>query len=225
MCRQLLSPPANFPTSPSDSVTTAPVTGNGDMAITVGGASSALQFYVGKADFWGVEHGIIMPVGSLTLSASALSGSSYALNQNVGPATVTGNFVNGCSKFVGDLVGGERGEHSGDPVEQQRTSPLSLTSQLLDGFAGSTGNPATYGSTNNSTWLNVSPDTVYVELGNQLHNAAGTAPFTGKIADLRLYNQALSGSTLANLDGNGVPTPLLRWSTTNQGTRHWWAAV
>ena len=27
----------------------------------------------------------------------------------------------------------------------------------------------------------------------------------------------MSGATLANLDGNGVPTPLLRWSTTNPG--------
>ena len=212
------SPPANFPTSPSDSVTAAPVTGNGDMAITVGGASSALQFYVGKADFWGVEHGIIMPVGSLTLSASALSGSSYALSQNVGPATVTGNFVTAASSLSVTSWVASAENTAVIQLNNNGTSPLSLTSQLLDGFAGSTGNPATYGSTNNSTWLNVSPDTVYIELGNQMHNAAGTAPFTGRIADLRLYNQALSGSTLASLDGNGVPTPLLRWSTTNQGT-------
>ena len=73
------------------------------------------------------------------------------------------------------------------------TRRLSLTSQLLDGLAGSAGNPATYGSTNNSTWLNVSPDTVYLELGNQLHNVACSAPFTGKIADLRLYQSGLVG--------------------------------
>ena len=59
---------------------------------------------------------------------------------------------------------------------------------MIDGFAGTTGNPATYGATNNSTWLYVSPDTVYLELGNQLHNQFGAAPFTGRIADLRLYN-------------------------------------
>ena len=211
------SPPANFPTAGNDSVTTAPVTGNGDLAITVGGASSALQFYVGKADFWGVEHGIIMPVGSLTLSAPALSGSSYALNQNVGPATVTGNFINGNSALTVSSWVANSENTAVIQLNNSGTSPLSLTSQLLDGFAGSKGNPATYGSTNNSTWLNVSPDMVYVELGNQLHNAAGTAPFTGKIADLRLYNQALSGATLANLDGVSVPTPLLRWSTTNMG--------
>jgi hypothetical protein len=209
------SPPANLPTS---AVTRAPVTGNGDMAITVGGASSALQFYVGNADFWGVLRGAIMPVGSLTLSAPALSGSSYALNQNVGPATVTGNFVNGSSGLSVTSWVASAENTAVIQLNNTGTSPLSLSSQLLDGFAGSAGNPATYGVTNNSTWLSVSPDTVYLELGNQLHNLSGTAPFTGKIADLRLYNQALTGSTLANLDGNGVPTPLLRWSTTNQGT-------
>jgi len=209
------APPANLVTI---SVTGGLVTGNGDMAITVGGASSALQFYVGKADFWGVLRGAIMPVGSLTLSASALSGSTYALNQNVGPATVTGSFVNGASALAVTSWVASAENTAVIQLNNSGTTPLVLTSQLLDGLAGSAGNPATYGSTNNSTWLNVSPDSVYVELGNQLHNSLGTAPFTGKIADLRLYNQALSGATLANLDGVGVPTSLLRWSTTNMGT-------
>ncbi len=45
------SPPTQLPTT---SVTDAAVTGNGDMAIMVGGPASALSFYVGKSDFWGV---------------------------------------------------------------------------------------------------------------------------------------------------------------------------
>ena len=210
------SPPANL--TGNIGVTTAPVTGNGDMAIIVGEASSALRFYVGKADFFGVLRGAIMPVGSLVLNAPALSGSSYALNQNVGPATITGNFVNGASALSVTSWVASAENTAVIQLKNNGTSPLSLSSQLLDGLASSAGNPGTYGSTNNSTWLNVSPDTVYLELGNQLHNTLGTAPFTGRIADLRLYNQALSGATLANLDGNGVPTPLLRWSTTNNGT-------
>jgi guanyl-specific ribonuclease Sa len=198
-------------------VTTAPVTGNGDMAIIVGEPSSALRFYVGKADFFGVLRGAIMPVGSLVLNAPALSGSSYALNQNVGPATITGNFVNGTSALSVTSWVASAENTAVIQLNNTGTSPLSLSSQLLDGFASSAGNPATYGATNNSTWLNVSPDTVYLELGNQLHNELGTAPFTGRIADLRLFNQVLPGATLANLDGVGVPTPLLRWSTTNMG--------
>jgi hypothetical protein len=183
-------------------VTGGLVTGNGDLAITVGGPSSALQFYVGKADFFGVLRGAIMPVGSLTLSASALSGSSYALNENVGPATVTGSFVNGTSSLVVTSWVASAENTAVIQLNNTGTSPLALTSQLLDGLAGSAGNPGTYGSTNNSTWLNVSPDSVYVELGNQLHNSLGTAPFTGKIADMRLYNQALSGG-YAGQSGRG----------------------
>ncbi len=209
------APPANLVSS---KVTGGLVTGNGDMAITVGGPSSALKFYVGKADFFGVLRGAIMPVGSLTLSAPALNGSSYLLNQNVGPATVTGAFANGNSSLSVTSWVASAENTTVIQLNNTGSQPLTLTSQLLDGFAGSAGNPATYGSTNNSTWLNVSPDTVYVELGNQLHNAFGTAPFTGKIADLRVFNQALSGPTLAALDNVGAPTPLLRWATTNMGT-------
>ena len=59
-------------TPSSSSVVNAPVAGNGDMALIVGGPSTSLSFCVGKADFWGVEHGVIMPVGSLVLNAPAL---------------------------------------------------------------------------------------------------------------------------------------------------------
>ena len=80
-------------TTSSPTVVNAPVVGNGDMALMIGGPSRSLSFCVGKSDFWGVEHGVIMPVGSLVLQVPALSGSSYSLVQNVGAATVTGSFT------------------------------------------------------------------------------------------------------------------------------------
>jgi hypothetical protein len=208
------APPTKLP---SNLVTGAPVVANGDLTCVVGGPSTNLQFYFSKADFWGVLRGAIQPVGSLVLTAPAFSGSSYALNENIGPATLTGAFANGAASLTLTSWVASAENTTVIQLNNNGSSPLSLTSQMLDGFAGTTGNPATYGSTNNSTWLKVSPDTVYLELGNELHNQFGAAPFTGKIADLRLYNQALSGTTLGNLDGVGVPTPLLRWSTTNTG--------
>jgi len=207
------APPANLVSSTQ---TGGAVTGNGDLAIIVGGASSSLDFYVGKSDFWGVERGSIMPVGTLVLSASALSGSSYSLNQNVGPATLTGAFVNGSSALSVTSWVASAENTAVIQLNNTGTSSLSLTSQLLDGLAGSAGNPATYGSTNNSTWLYVSPDTVYLELGNHLHMSS-SAPFTGKIADLRFFNQVLPGSTLATIDSPSAPVPLLQWQTTNMG--------
>ncbi len=210
------APPRHLVT---DKVTDGAVTGNGDLAITVGGPSSALKFYVGKADFWGVLRGAIMPVGSLTLIAPALKGSSYSLNENVGLATITGDFANeACGLSVTSWVATAENTVV-IQLKNPGLQPLALSSQLVDGFAGSAGNPATYGATSNSTWLHVSPDTVFLELGNQLHNVLGTAPFTGRIADVRLFNEALSGTKLASLDDTGVsaPSALLRWTAVNPG--------
>ncbi len=211
------APPVHLVT---DKVTDGMVAGNGDLAITVGGESSALKFYVGKADFWGVLRGAIMPVGTLTLNTPALNGSSYSLDEHVGAATVTGNFVNGASALSVTSWVATAENTAVIQLKNTGTQPLALSSQLVDGFASSPGNPATYGATNNSTWLHVSPDSVFFELGNQLHNVLGTAPFTGKIADVRLFNQALSGTTLASLDdtGKSVPPALLRWTAVNPGT-------
>jgi hypothetical protein len=206
----------------TDKVTGAPVTGNGDLAITVGGAASALKFYVGKTDFWGVLRGAIMPVGSLTLNVPALKGGTYSLNENVGPATVTGTFKkDGYGLSVMSWVA--TAENTAViQLKNVGKQPLTLSSQLLDGFAGSAGNPATYGSTKNSTWLNVSPDTVYFELGSQKHNvlAASAPSFNGRIADVRLFDEALSGEALATPDYVDAlaPKPLLIWTATNPGT-------
>jgi hypothetical protein len=209
------SPPVLLP---SNGLTDAPVIGNGDLGVTIGGPASALRFYVGKADFWGVLRGAVMPVGNLTLSAPALSGASYALSQNVGPATITGSFANGSSSLA--LTSWVATSENTAVIQLTNTGSqtLALSSQLLDGFANSAGNPATYGSSTNSTWLNVSPDTVNLELGNQDFNANGNSPFTGAIADLRVYNQALSGPTLYAPETNNAPAPLLRWSASNPGT-------
>ena len=212
------APPRHLVT---DKVTDGAVTGNGDLAITVGGPSSALKFFVGKADFWGVLHGSIMPVGSLTLNVPVLKGGSYSLNENIGPATVTGTFVKeGYGLSVTSWVATKENT-AVIQLNNVGTQPLTLSSQLLDGFAGSVGNPATYGSTNNSTWLNVSPDTVYLELGNQMHNvlAAGAPSFNGRIADVRLFDRALSGTLLAALDSVDAPAvpPLLQWTATRPG--------
>ena len=209
------APPPNLVTT---STTGGAVTGNGDMALIVGGDSKALKFYIGKADFFGVLRGAIQPVGSLTLLVPSLNGSSYALHQNVGPATITGEFTNvdyglTLTSWVATS------ENTGViHLRNTGTKPLSFGTLLEEGFSGSTGNPATYGATTNATWVKVSPDTVYLELGNQLHNALGTSPFEGRIADFRLFDKALDGTSLMRFDSNpnfpwkGPIQPMLSWS-------------
>ena len=75
-------PPANVPT---DKTPDAPLTGNGDIGLTVGGDPGQLQFYFGKNDFWRAYPvypggGIALP-GGLNLTINALKGASYYAEQ------------------------------------------------------------------------------------------------------------------------------------------------
>ena len=202
-------------TPSSASVVNAPVVGNGDMALMIGGPSQSLSFCVGKSDFWGVEHGVIMPVGKLLLSTPALSTGTYSLIENVGPATITGKFTSG--NFELTLTSWIATSQNTAFIQLNNTGsqPLTFSSQLLDGL-GTSGNPGTFGSSTNSTWLNVSPDSVNLEIGNHL-NVGSTAPLQGSIADVQIFNQALSGTDLNALGTPGGDSSLLQWTATNTG--------
>jgi len=202
------------PSSPT--VVNAPVVGNGDLGLMIGGPSTSLSFCVGKSDFWGVEHGVIMPVGSLVLQAPVLSGSSYSLVQNAGAATVTGSFATG--GYGLGLCAWTAVSQNTAFIQLTNTGSQSLTlsSHLLDAY-GTAGNPGTLGCSNNATWLNVSPDAVYLELGNHL-NIGSSAPLQGRIADLQIFSQPLSSAQLNALETAGAVPALLRWTATNLGT-------
>src|SRR5215469_10564638 len=139
---------SSISTPSSGGVVNAPVTGNGDMALMIGGPSTSLSFCVGKADFWGVEHGVIMPVGSLVLNASALSGSSYSVTENVGAATVSGAFTAGSSglSFSSWIAASQNTAFI--LLTNTGSSALTLSSKLLDAY-GTAGNPGTLGTSTN----------------------------------------------------------------------------
>jgi fibronectin type 3 domain-containing protein len=200
----------------SGTMVNAPVVGNGDLGLMIGGAANSLNFVVGKADFWGVQHGVIMPVGKLVLNASALSGSSYSLIENVGAATVTGAFSTGSYGLGLNSWIATSQNTAFIQLTNTGTQPLTFSSQLQDAY-GTTGNPATLGYSAASTWLQASPDAVYMELGNHTH-IGSTAPLTGRIADLQIFNQALSSAQLNALETPSAVPCLLQWAGTNQGT-------
>ena len=202
------------PSSPT--MVNAPVVGNGDMALIIGGPSTSLSFCVGKSDFWGVQHGVIMPVGKLLLSASALSGSSYSLVENVGAATVTGSFTAGSSSLGLNSWIATSQNTAFIQLTNTGSAPLTFTSQLRDAY-GTSGNPGTLGYLTNSTWLDVSPDAVYLELGNHTH-IGSSAPLTGRIADMQIFDQALTTAQLNALETPSAVPPLLQWTATNVGT-------
>jgi hypothetical protein len=203
-------------TPSSGGVVNAPVVGNGDMALMLGGPAQSLSFCVGKSDFWGVEHGVIMPVGSLLLNIPSLSGSSYSLVENVGAATITGKFMSSTSELSLTSWLAVSQNTAFIQLSNSGSQPLTLSSSLLDGF-GTLGNQGTFGFTTNSTWLNVSPDSVNIEIGNHL-NVNSTAPLTGRVARVQIFNQALSGAGLDSLGTSDAAGSLLQWAATNTGT-------
>jgi hypothetical protein len=204
------SPPKG---TPSAKMPDGPVTGNGDLGLVVGGPPDLLRFYLGKADFFGVLNGRVMPVGSLALNIPELKDGSYHMEQAIGNATLTGKFTasGGAELSVKSWI-----PHSQNllvvELTNTGTEPLTISSQLLDG-ASTPGNTATYQSAPEGTALRVSPDSWQMELGNFLeHHGDKIIPhgvFQGDMADVRIYEQALPEATLDALDDPTAPKPYL----------------
>jgi hypothetical protein len=181
----------------------------------MGGSPDHQFFYLGKADFFGVLRGGIMPVGSLSLDIPELRGSAYHVDENIGSATLAGKFANkdGTKLSLNFWI---------SPTENlivielnnTGTQALNFSSSLLDGFS-TNGNQATYSSSANSTSLKVSPDTVNIEIGNRHHGGKAGA-FQGQIADVRIFDRALLAADLSALDSAGGPKALFQW----QGSDH-----
>ena len=200
----------------SNKMPDGPVAGNGDVGLVMGGSSDQLRFSIGKADFWGVQRGSIARVGWLELAIPELKNATGEVDQNIGPATLTGKFTQNDSELsftswvsaTTNLVIVE--------LKNSGSQQLHFSSKLFDGL-GTTGNESTYGATGASTWLKVSPDTMNVSIGNRL----GMGPrggFQGQIADLKIYDQAGAGHP--NLEGDITANPLFHWPTSGKQGEH-----
>jgi alpha-L-fucosidase 2 len=95
--------PANVPTAKTPD---APLTGNGDIGLTVGGEPGKLQFYFGKNDFWRAYPvypggGIALP-GGLDLTINELNGASYYAEQLPDKAVIHASFKKGDAAITMD---------------------------------------------------------------------------------------------------------------------------
>lgn len=91
------SPPRHVPTTKTPD---APLAGNGDIGITMGGTPDKLCFYIGKNDFWRAypvyPGGIALP-GGLDISIDELRDASYYAEQLPGSAEIVARFATpGC---------------------------------------------------------------------------------------------------------------------------------
>ncbi len=70
-----------------------PLLGNGDVGVVVAGDPDALDFYLGKNDFWSQRTQGIMTVGQLQINTPALKGAAYTAVGDLAKAAWQGDFA------------------------------------------------------------------------------------------------------------------------------------
>ena len=86
------SPPTNLT---NGETVDAPLMGNGDIGVAVGGTIADQTMYIGKNDFFSATSHAIKPLGRIVLTDPAMSGSSYHVVQNIAEAEVDGTYALG----------------------------------------------------------------------------------------------------------------------------------
>jgi alpha-L-fucosidase 2 len=210
---------STFNLGESDKMPDGPVAGNGDVGLVLSGRTDEIRFNIGKSDFWGVQRGSIAPVGNLRLSVPQLKGATAEVDQNIGPANLSGKFTSGGAELSFKTWVAATKNLVVIELNNSGSEPLDFSSKLFDGL-GTNGNEATYGSGDASTWLKVSPDTMNVSIGNRL-SMGPRGGFNGQIADLRIYDQALTSPPPDREDSaeSGVKA-LFHWPASGQQGEH-----
>jgi hypothetical protein len=202
----------------SNKMPDGPVAGNGDIGLVMGGSLDQIRFYIGKSDFWGVLRGSIERVGWLELNLPELKGGTSEVDENIGPATLTGKFTSNDAQLSFTCWVAATKNVVVIDLKNTGSQPLDLSSKLFDGL-GTNGNEATYGSDDSSTWLKVSPDAANLDIGNRL-SMGPRGGFEGKIASLKILDQALDSTALADLDSESAPSPIFHWPTSGSQGEH-----
>lgn len=179
------NPPTNVP---SRGMTGGVLEGNGNVGVVLGGPPDHCSFYFGRDDFWSVLRGRIMPVGSLRLSTPTLHGATYNVQENIGPADITGTFKTGVQQLgilswtaiKKNIVVLKLTNHS--------AGALDLSAQLY-GPWGNIGRSPMRGGTGSVAWLNVSPEVVAATIGNRVRGGPAAA-FEGQIRKVRIFADA-----------------------------------
>jgi hypothetical protein len=84
------SPPTNLT---NGETVDAPLMGNGDIGVAVGGSIADQTMYIGKNDFFSSTSHAIKPLGRIVITDPTMSGSSYHMTQNIALAEVDGTYT------------------------------------------------------------------------------------------------------------------------------------
>ncbi|WP_225447953.1 hypothetical protein [Streptacidiphilus sp. P02-A3a] len=75
--------------------TDAPLLGNGNVGVAVGGSINDQTFYLGKNDFFSAAGHAIEPLGRIVVAAPSMAGAGYHVVQNIARAQVSGTYTLG----------------------------------------------------------------------------------------------------------------------------------
>ncbi|NNM84532.1 MAG: LamG domain-containing protein, partial [Phycisphaerales bacterium] len=176
--------------APSPALPGGPVLGNGSMGVALQGGPDQPTFYIGRDDFWSILRGRIMPVGRLQLTIPQLKGASYHVDENIGPADLTGRFATSTgSALQFKCFVANPWDVMVLQLHNAGSTPLEITPQLLDGW-GTAGAAGMAGQTGRIHWLTVSPETMDARIGEPTGKDPAK-PFDGQILDVRIYRGAL----------------------------------
>ncbi|MHC4199790.1 MAG: LamG domain-containing protein, partial [Planctomycetota bacterium] len=192
-------PPRRIPTN---KVVDAPLLGNGDIGVAVGGAGDSQAFFIGKNDFWSRRARRVITVGRVTVHIPALAGASYACEQDLLNAEVRGGFTKGgltvemrsWTAATENLLVTELTCRGAGAI------PVAVSHSIGPGGGG--GGPRGGGR--------IRENNNHVNIGREQHGR-GRWGFRGMIDEVRIYDRALSGDEIKALSKlKDVTTGLVR---------------
>lgn len=138
---------------PTGKVPDAPLAGNGDIGLTLGGTPDKLCFYLGKNDFWRAwpvypGGGIAFP-GALQVTLDALKGASWHATQVMDKASIIGMFTKGDTTV--SLTTWVAATHNTVVAEFTANQPCRLQLRLWAAEGNTAVNHA--GTSNNVYWV------------------------------------------------------------------------
>ncbi|MFJ1709796.1 glycosyl hydrolase family 95 catalytic domain-containing protein [Kitasatospora sp. NPDC088346] len=128
--------------------TDAPLLGNGDVGVVIGGSINNQTYYIGKNDFFSASSHAIRPLGRIVLAVPGMAGASYHMVQNIAQAQVQGTYVLGGSTLnTTSWVSASDNLHF-TSMTLSGSASQSATFTVQDGFGGTPTTSVTNGVLN-----------------------------------------------------------------------------
>lgn len=161
----------NKPTVFNDKTSDAPLLGNGDVGIVIGGGIDQMTFYAGKNEFWSRDEKRTKALGRIALFVPSMAGASYYMEQDIAHAEVRGNFT-----LNGNTINSTSWVSATDNLLMTKlsytgSSSLPVTVSLMDGTG--TTNRTAQTTTGDVLSLDVQGDPDYRPVKNGREDNAG----------------------------------------------------